>query len=110
MMSAVAGLVAEVRTIVGNAVTLHPVAPAWSHFKIRYMFPLVRPLLPYLNPQWGLEAPNALALALTLGVRLVHHECQNPVCKMVSFTYAPGFPALWRHDNLNPPPHRWSKH
>lgn len=109
MMSAVAGLVPEVRTIVTNAVSLHTLVPRWSHFKIRYLMPAVRPLLPYVNPQWGLHAPNAIALALTLGVKLVHHECQNPVCKMVSFTYGAGFPALWRHENLNPATHEWIK-
>jgi hypothetical protein len=109
MMSAVAGLVPEVRTIVANAVSLHTLVPAWSQFKIRYVLPLVRPVLPYVNPQWGLKAPNALALALTLGVKLVHHECDNPVCKMVSFTYGAGFPALWRHENLNPATHEWIK-
>jgi len=109
MMSAVAGLVPDVRTIVTNAVSLHTLVPAWSHFKIRYLMPAVRPLFPYVNPQWGLHAPNARALALTLGVKLVHHECQNPVCKMVSFTYGAGFPALWRHENLNTATHEWIK-
>src|SRR6266581_2459914 len=75
MMSALAGLVPEVKTIVANAVSLHTLIPAWSQFKIRYFMPMVRPLLPYVNPQWGLKAPNALALALSLGVRLTHHEC-----------------------------------
>ncbi len=109
MMSALAGLVPEVKTIVANAVSLHTLIPAWSQFKIRYFMPMVRPLLPYVNPQWGLKAPNALALALSLGVRLTHHECDNAVCKMVSFTYGAGFPALWRHENLNPATHEWIK-
>jgi hypothetical protein len=38
-------------------------------------------------------------------VRLAHHECDNTVCKLVSFTYGSGFPALWRHENLNEPTH-----
>jgi len=109
MMSAVAGLVPEVKTIVANAVSLHTLVPAWSGLKIRYFMPMVRPLLPYVNPQWGLKAPNVLALALSLGVQAVHHECDNPVCKMVSFTYGAGFPALWRHENLNPATHEWIK-
>jgi hypothetical protein len=36
MMSAVAGLVPQVTTIVANAVSLHPVIPAWSRLKIGY--------------------------------------------------------------------------
>jgi pimeloyl-ACP methyl ester carboxylesterase len=110
MMSAVAGLVPQVKTVVANAVSLHTLVPTWSRFKIRYVMPVMRPLLPYVNPQWGLKAPNAVALAISLGVRLVHHECDNPVCKMVSFTYGAGFPALWRHENLNPATHEWIKH
>src|SRR5258708_26210104 len=70
---------------------------------------MVRPILPYVNAQWGLKAPKAVALALSLGVQLVHHECDNAVCKMVSFTYGAGFPALWRHENLNPATHEWIK-
>jgi pimeloyl-ACP methyl ester carboxylesterase len=109
MMSAVAGLVPEVKTIVANAVTLHPVIPRVSRFKLRNVVPLVARLTPYMNPQWGLSAPTATAKALALMVRITHHECDNAVCKMVSFTYGTGFPALWRHENLNPATHEWVK-
>ena len=54
MMSAVAGLVPEVKTIVANAVTLHPVIPRISRFKLKNVVPLVGRLTPYMNPQWGL--------------------------------------------------------
>jgi pimeloyl-ACP methyl ester carboxylesterase len=109
MMSAVAGLLPEVKTVVANAVTLHPVIPRVSRFKIKNLVPLVAKLTPYMNPRWGLEAPTATAKALALMVRITHHECDNPVCKMVSFTYGTGFPALWRHENLNPETHEWLK-
>jgi pimeloyl-ACP methyl ester carboxylesterase len=109
MMSAVAGLVPEVKTVVANAVTLHPVIPRFSRFKLANLVPIVARLTPYMNPQWGLEAPTATAKGLALMVRLTHHECDNPVCKMVSFTYGTGFPALWRHENLNPQTHEWVK-
>ncbi|HZY58070.1 MAG TPA: alpha/beta fold hydrolase [Rubrobacteraceae bacterium] len=109
MMSAVAGLVPEVKTIVANAVTLHPVVPSFSKFKITYLTPTVGRLFDYLNPQWGLHAPTTMAKILTLSVMMVHHECDNPVCKMVSFTYGSGFPALWSHENLNDETHEWLK-
>ena len=109
MMSAVAGLVPEVKTVVANAVTLHPVVPEWSRFKINYLTPTVGRLLDYLNPQWGLYSPTTLSRLITLLVLLVHHECDNPVCKMVSFTYGSGFPALWMHENLNDDTHEWLK-
>ena len=107
MMSAVAGLIPEVSVIVSNAVSLHTVVPAWSSFKMRVSVPMLKPLTPYLDPQWGIDAPTMLAKAVTELVRLTHHECNNIVCKMVSFTYGAGFPALWAHVNLNDETHNW---
>ena len=109
IMSAVAGLVPEVKTVVANAVTLHPVIPEWSQFKINYLTPTVGSFVDYLNPQWGLYSPTTISRLITLSALLVHHECDNPVCKMVSFTYGSGFPALWRHENLNDETHEWLK-
>lgn len=109
MMSAVAGLVPEVGTIISNAVTLHPVIPRFSEFKIRRIAPLVARLTPFIDPRWGLDPPTALARVLGLWVALTHHECDNPVCKWVSFTYGTGFPALWSHENLNDQTHEWLK-
>lgn len=107
MMSAVAGLVPEVKAIVSNAVSLHPVLPSWSVSKLRYAIPTFQPILPYLNPQWGDSAPGFLPKLVAQAVKLTHHECDNPVCKMVSFVYGTGFPALWEHANLNDATHRW---
>jgi hypothetical protein len=107
MMSAVAGLVPQVEMIISNAVSLHPVVPAWSAAKLRFAVPLVRRLKPYFDPQWGDHSPDLSAWLLTALVRLSHHECDNTVCKMVSFTYGSGFPALWRHENLNAETHDW---
>jgi hypothetical protein len=42
-----------------------------------------------------------------LAVRATHHECNNTVCKMVSFTYGTGWPALWSHANLDAATHDW---
>lgn len=109
-MSAAAGLVPEVRTIVTNAVSLHPVLPAWSVVKIRAVAPWLGRLTPYLDPSWGLHADTALAKAITAFVRLFHRECDNTVCRMVSFTYGAGFPALWSHANLNEATHDWLRH
>ncbi|MGX2041209.1 alpha/beta fold hydrolase [Methylocaldum sp. MU1018] len=108
-MSAVAGLVPEVTTIVSNAVSLHPVVPAWSIFKLNCAVPAISVLTPYVNPHWGVEATTPVAKAITGLVKLIHHECDNTVCKMVSFTYGSGFPALWRHENLTDLAHEWIK-
>ena len=110
MMAAMAGLVPQVTTIISNAVSLHPVVPAGSLVKSKVALPLVARLTPYLNPQWGLHAPTVVAKFIALIVRLTHRECQNEVCKQVSFTYGYGFPALWRHENLNEETHEWLKH
>ncbi len=107
MMSAVAGLVPEVTTIVSNAVALHPRVPPWSKFKISRVAPVVAHLTRGIDPDWGDYAPNLFDRAMVLGVLAVHRECDNRVCRMVSFTYGSGFPALWRHENLNDATHAW---
>lgn len=108
-MSALAGLVPEVTTIVSNAVSLHPVVSGWARIKLDYAVPVVNALTTYLNPHWGVEAPTLVAKGITALVKLFHHECRNTVCKMVSFTYGSGFPALWRHENLSESTHEWLK-
>jgi hypothetical protein len=110
-MSAVAGLVPQVDTIVSNAVSLHTVVPRWSRFKLNYVVPVASWIMPYLNPRWGISrgAPKLPAKAITALVKLFHRECDNGVCKMVSFTYGSGRPALWLHENLNEETHEWIK-
>ncbi len=107
MMSAVAGLVPQVRTIVSNAVSLHPVLPSVARLKIRMMLPLSRRWLMYLDPQWGQRQPGLKQKAMHAMVMATHHECRNNVCRWASFTYGVGFPTLWRHENLNDATHDW---
>jgi pimeloyl-ACP methyl ester carboxylesterase len=109
MMSAVAGLVPRVDTIVSNAVSLHPRIPKVTQLKFRLALPVLARLLDYLDPHWGVEAPDLLAKLITLLVRATHHECDNTVCRLVSFTYGVGFPTLWSHANLNDATHDWIK-
>lgn len=106
-MSAVAGLVPEVDLIISNAVSLHPVIPAFARFKIEALRPAMQQVTPYLNPAWG-DGPTSVFSRFARGaVMLSHHECDNPVCRMVSFTYGSGRPALWAHENLNEATHEW---
>lgn len=109
MMSAVAGLVPQVKTVVANAVSLHTVVPEFSRFKITKLVPLLKGQVEFLNPQWGLHAPSVISKLVAAMVEFAHHECNNPVCKGVSFTYGTGFPALWSHENLNDATHEWIK-
>lgn len=51
MMSAVAGLIPQVTTIVTNGVSLHPIVPAWSAFKLNVAVPTLKMVTDYLNPQ-----------------------------------------------------------
>jgi pimeloyl-ACP methyl ester carboxylesterase len=107
MMSAVAGLVPQVTTIVSNAVSLHTIVPWLSKVKLYCGVPLFRFVSDYMNPQWGREASTWPARFIQLVVRATHHECANPVCKQVSFTYGAGFPSLWSHENLDAGTHDW---
>jgi hypothetical protein len=108
-MSAVAGLVPEVETIVSNAVSLHPIVPSFTRFKITASVPLLKLVTDYLNPQWCVHAPTLASKAIAAFILLTHHECHNRVCKGVSFTFGTGFPALWSHENLNDETHEWIK-
>jgi pimeloyl-ACP methyl ester carboxylesterase len=108
MMSALAGLVPEVKTIVSNAVSVHPQVPSLAKLKLRSMVPLTARVLGYLNPQWGRKGAPWLVPKLVDGwIRLSHHECDNGVCKWSSYTYGAAKPTLWRHENLNVATHDW---
>lgn len=108
MMSAVAGLLPQVDTIVSNAVSLHPVVTPLARAKLRYVMPITARLTGYLDPRWGRDgAPWVLPKALNAFVSLTHRECDNGVCKLASFTYGAGKPTLWRHENLNAATHDW---
>ena len=111
MMASVSGALPELKTIVSNAVSLHPVVARLSQLKLRYLIPAVSRVLGYLNPQWGLTgAPGVAPKAVAAWVKLTHRECDNDVCKLASYTYGTGKPTLWRHENLNPATHDWLKH
>jgi hypothetical protein len=107
MISAVNGLIPQVKTIISNAVSLHPVVPSFSKFKLNYVVPLVKPITKYLNPKWGDDAHDLKAKAFRLLVKLTHPEDDTDVGKFVSFTYGTGFPALWELKNLNPETKEW---
>ena len=110
MMSAVAGLIPDVSTIVTNAVSLHPVLSRLARWKIEGFHRPVKALTRYLDPRWGIEAPDLIAEAMVGWVRLTHHECDNIVCRMASFTFGVGRPTLWSHANLNDATHDWLRH
>jgi len=107
MISAALGLLPEVQLIISNAVSLHPVVPTFSKFKLNVFVPMVKLFFDYLNPRWGLHAPDFKSKIVKLIVRLTHFEKDTLVGKFVSFTYGAGFPALWRLENLDEPTKQW---
>ena len=109
MMSAVAGLLPEITTVISNAVALHPIVPRLAWLKARYVTNSVGRFMTYLNPQWGLSAPAGWPTMIDWIVRATHHECNNAVCKHSSFTFGAGFPTLWLHKNLDEATHEWLK-
>ena len=107
MMSAILGLVPEVKTIISNAVSLHPIVPGFSVFKLNILIPIVKLMFKYLNPQWGRNAPDIKSKILQFIVALFHQENDTMVGKFVSFIYGSGFPALWELSNLNEETRLW---
>lgn len=109
-MAAIAGLVPAVDTIVTNAVSLCPVVPLFSRFKLGFTLPLVHRLMDGLDPQWGLQAPDWKAKLIRTVAVATHFEAENAVSKLVSFTYGSGHPALWRHEHLDRATLDWLQH
>lgn len=111
-LSAAAGLLPQVDTIVSNSMSLHPVVARWSRLKLFWLVPRVAPLLRYLDPRWGdtVSPPGWAARALVAMVNATHRECDNGPCRMISFTYGAGRPALWSHENLSERTHDWLRH
>jgi len=107
MLSAIKGLVPEVKTIVSNAVSLHPVVPEYSNIKLKFLLPCVKTLTHYLNPHWGDDAPDFVAKFFRAIAKLTHYEKDTTVGKMVSFIYGAGWPALWELDNLSEATKQW---
>lgn len=101
MIAAALGLLPQVKLIISNAVSLHPVIPKFSVFKLNVLLPLVGAMFDYLDPSWGIEAPDFKSRVIKKIVRATHWEKDTMVGKLVSFTYGAGWPALWELKNLD---------
>lgn len=110
VMSMAAGLVPQVRTVITNSVSFHPIVPSLSRLKVMLLTPLMAGMrIRTVSPHWGEDAPNPIAKGMRLFVCATHRECDNSTCRMVSFIFGAGRPALWSHANLNPQTHFWLK-
>jgi len=99
-MSAAAGLVPQVDTILCSAVSLLINVPSWSAFKLRFAVPMLARMTDSIDPGQA-DNPRGFAQKLTTAaVKLTHRECDDTACRMVSFVFGAGLPALWEHENL----------
>ena len=106
-MSSLAGLVDDVRTVVSNAVSLHPVVTKRSRAKLSLLTPVASRIYDGTDPQWAVRPPTPTRKALARWVRLTRHDCDEPACVMSQYIYGAGSDVLWRHANLDSATHHW---
>ena len=107
-MSAIAGLVPEITTIVTNAVSLYVNVPRASEIKLHVFVPLSSVRLSGLDAQWAVRAPSAVANGVARMAHLIRgRDCDNEVCQFANYMYGVGPDILWRHANLDPETHEW---
>ncbi len=106
-MSLAAGVVEGISSFVSNSISLTPYIPLWSRFKITvFPFFLERIFqMPYLTPSWSREPRFTLGRLISKAIGLVHRECKEPACHTLSLMWGSGFPAVYRHENLDPLTH-----
>jgi hypothetical protein len=108
MISHVAGLVPEVTTVVSSAVSLHPRVTRGARIKQRILLPAAALSTPYIDAQWGIRAPSAMAKGLARWARLLRRECDDPVCALANYMFGAGPEVLWLHANLDEATHAWT--
>jgi predicted alpha/beta hydrolase len=106
-MTALAGLAGDVRTVVSNAVSLHPTVTRLSRAKLSLLTPVASRVFDGADPQWAVRAPTPARRALAAWVHLRRHDCDEPACAMSTYIYGKGPDVLWRHANLDTATHHW---
>jgi hypothetical protein len=107
-MSAIAGLVPEITTIVSNAVSRYVTVPKASELKLQAFVPVCETSLSGLDAQWAVRAPSALATGFARVAHLIRgRDCDNEVCQVANYMYGVGRDILWRHANLDSVTHDW---
>jgi pimeloyl-ACP methyl ester carboxylesterase len=97
--------VSGITSVVSNSVSLNPRVHPWAALKL-----LVSPFLvdrvlrlPYVDPRWS-ELHNTqkpwIGRLLARLIGLVHLECNDNACNLISFTWGSGHPAIWQHHKL----------
>src|SRR5262249_41119603 len=98
----------NIASVISNSVSLTPCVPRWSRLKLALAPPLCEYVLgmEYANPLWRREPGLSVGKLLATVVSGFHHECDVPECRMLSFMWGTGSPALYRHENLHEATHR----
>lgn len=105
-MSLFGGFVDGISSVVANSVALTPRVPGWSRLKLGVTPELLGALgIATLNPRWDEGSWLGLPRLIGRGVSLVHRECDEPACHMLSLMWGTGMPALFRHENMHPDTH-----
>jgi hypothetical protein len=109
VISAVAGLVPEVKTVVSSAVSMHPRVPWQSRLKMTALVPALGMGTPYIDAQWGGRSPTLVARGIAAWASLMRrHDCDDPICHLANYMYGFGKDVLWVHENLDPETHHWT--
>lgn len=110
LMSLFGGAVREVTSVIANSVGLTPRVPNWSKVKLWAAPFLVEKVLhqPYLSPDYRQFPEGMIGNLFGRVVDLIHPECKESGCHMLSVMWGTGFPALYAHENLDPITHRRS--
>jgi lysosomal acid lipase/cholesteryl ester hydrolase len=104
------GAVTGISSVISNSVSLNPRVHPWAAFKLMAApFMVERVLgLPYVDPHWAerdaREQPF-IGRALARCIGLLHLECNDDACNLLSFVWGDGFPALFVHDKMSPVTH-----
>jgi cholesterol oxidase len=106
-MSLFGNTVQGISSAILNSVALTPCVPDWSGLKLA-LGPWVSDYLlgiEYFNPSWRRQPGWSVGKLLAMGADLMHRECDSPECRMLSFMWGSGAPALFNHDNILPVTH-----
>lgn len=96
--------VSGITSVVSNSVSLNPCVHPWAAAKLVCAPFLVDSVLRLrlVDPRWGdpdVPAPF-IGRLLAKAVNLIHVECNNPACNLVSFLWGDGFPAVFTHEKM----------
>lgn len=100
--------VSGIRSCVANSVFLTPRIPFWCRLKGVFFPFLIEKVfrLPYVSPNWGVQPGWGVGKVIAKIMSLFHRECDVPACHMLSEMWGAGFPAVWRHENMDEITHR----